>query len=118
MDTLVSVRCLAWEWAAYLRERGHRVAFADDWCMLRSRNGQGIRYRWLLLCARKPTRRLTISERETVQAQLLRGKRARERVYVVLGFHIHDGRLLVVPAARALQEPRLKTSVGGIPWEW
>ena len=113
------IRSLAWEWASYLEERGHGVALeADDWSVLLSRNGQGIRYRWLLLCAKRPVRRLTAIEREGIERQLRKARRAGERVYVVLRFERPEGRLLVMPAARALEEARLKSTSGGIPWDW
>ena len=119
MDKLLAVRSLAWEWASYLEERGHRIALdGDDWSVLLSRNCHGICYRWLLLCAKRPVHRITAIEREAIQTQLLKGRRAREQVYVVLGFHVPEGRLLVMPAARALEEARLESSRGGIPWDW
>ena len=118
MDKLLAIRSLAWEWASYLEGRGHGVALNDDWSVVLSRNGQGIRYRWVLLCTKQTAHLITAIEREAIQTQLLKGRRAKERVYVVLRFHVPEGRLLVMPAARALQERRLKSTSGGIPWDW
>ena len=110
---------LFWEWAWYLEEHGHRVESEEnDPTIVRSQNGRGTRYRWLLLWAEKPARRLRALERRRVRTELETGKKGREHVYVVVAFERPTNRLLIVPAARALRLPVLSSDKGGIPWEW
>ena len=112
------MNALASEWAAYLEERGHQVKRSPrDFNAVISRNGHGTRYRWLLLRSGRATRRLTPIEREHVERDLQRGRKAGQRVFVVIEFEPPISKLIVLPAAKVLKASRLTSAKGGIPWD-
>lgn len=118
MNKRSRVNALASQWAAYLEERGHHVKRSHlGFNAVTSRNSHGTRYQWLLLRSGRPTRRLTPIEREHVERELRRGRKAGERVFVVVEFEPPISKLVVLPAAKALKASRLTSAKGGIPWD-
>jgi len=106
------------EWIRYLALRDHRIwEFTDQPDVLRSRNGKGTAYRWLLLRAKHATRRLTPIERENIVRELRNGQQMGEQVFVVVRFDRPQGKVIAYPAAMALQAGRLRSNKGGIPWD-
>lgn len=109
---------LACSWSAYLGARHHRVRLiADGPVILSSRDGRGRRYRWILFRSDEAGRRLTPAERLHVQRELKHGKKHGESVFLVVVFPAPVNKLVVWPAAKALELSRLSGTRGGIPWE-
>ena len=107
-----------WEWMLYLEERGHYVhPPGPARTFLRSRNGAGKSYLWVLLCARGPDRRLTAAERKHMQEHILDSETEGEEAYLVVRFELPAAKVLIIPLAKALEEKRLVSDKGGIPWE-
>ena len=104
-------------WASYLRHRGHHAKWLMRSRVLVSRNGQGRRYRWLLLCASGQTRSLTTREMDRLRRQSQIAHRKREDAYVVVHFEPPVDKLLVLPAESVLKNPRVSAAKGGISWE-
>ena len=106
------------QWTKYLKQRGHHVNRSDGLAnVLLSRNGQAIRYRWLLLHARSKTRRFTAIEHENIQRQVRLGHKSRAQVYVVVKFDRPTGKILILPAGKAAKMGQFSADRGGIPWE-
>ncbi len=119
MDAYLPLRNFVSEWACYLAQRGHRVSSLPGALeVLCSRNGRDVAYRWLLLHAKRDTRRLTAIEHENIQRHLRRGRQAAEQVFVVIKFDRPEPRVVVLPAAKAIKVGRLRSDRGGIPWKW
>ena len=105
------------EWSRHLEQRGHRVRQPRGAAnVVVSRNGRSTKYRWVMLHARGPVRRLTAIEHETIERELQRGCRAKDLVFVVVEFERPESKLLVLPAAMAAGIGRLRSDKGGIPW--
>ena len=105
------------EWSSHLEQRCHRVRRPRRAAnVVVSRNGHGTRYRWVLLHARGPSRRLTAIEHETIKRELERGRRAKEQVYLVMEFERPENKLVVLPAIKAAELGQLRSDKGGIPW--
>ena len=119
MDERLSLRRLAQEWADYLGQHGHRVKWSSgDRGAYSSRNGRGIRYRWLLRCIEGESILLTGSERRALRREIRLADNAGYRCYLVIRFGQLEGKVIVVPAVEALKTRRLSAEKGGIPWHW
>jgi hypothetical protein len=95
-------------WAAYLGARHHRVRLISDGpLILSSRNGRGRRFRWILFCGDETGRKLTPSERLHVQRELKHARTHGESVFLVVVFPTPLNKLVVWPAAKALELPRV-----------
>jgi hypothetical protein len=104
-------------WASYLRHRGHHVKRPQRNRVVVSRNGEGRRYRWVILCAAGATRPLTPHEKRHLWRQSQIARRKREDAYVVVHFEPPVDKLLVLPAESVLKNPRVSAAKGGISWE-
>jgi len=118
MDRRRAVECFATEWIYYLEQHGHEVtqaaARAD---VLRSCNGRGTKYRWLLRSAENDSLLLAAGDRKDIRRQLRLARRGGEQCFLVVKFEDPGGTALVLPATEALQIRRLRSDTGGIPWD-
>ncbi|MEE9294843.1 MAG: hypothetical protein V3W34_07785 [Phycisphaerae bacterium] len=112
------LRGLVWEWKQYLQERGHQTRASRNPDVLLSRNGRGLRYRWIFLYSPDPTRSLTAIEHEQIRRELRRSAKMGQQAYVVVKFDLPVCKVVAVPAARAAKTRRLRSDRGGIPWDW
>jgi len=105
------------EWEAYLAAREHEVRQPDGIIrVLQSRNGRGVRYRWLLLSASGKTRTLSRAEVEDIEHHLKQSRRLNQRTYLVVLFEKAQPKVVVLPAERALKGKRILRNKAGIPW--
>lgn len=86
-------------------------------CVLRSVNSGRKRFRWLLTTARGKTRTLSQLELEDITLHLKRAEQLGEECYVVVKFEKPTGKILVIPARRALKKGRILSHKGGIGWD-
>lgn len=118
MDRSSPFSVFAAEWALYLEQYGHRVKQRPSIPgVLVSQKGHRNRYRWLLLQAHHPMRKLTPIEHAHIQEQLRLGQNAGELVYLVVRFELSIAKVIVLPAARAARSPRIRADKGGIRWD-
>lgn len=104
-------------WARSLVQRHHDVEIPKGVrCVLQSRNSGRKRYRWLLFVAEATTRTLNRFEREDVEYQLKRARELKQEAYVVVRFEKPSRKVVVLPAASALQQRTIHSIKGGIPW--
>lgn len=105
-------------WLACLFKEGHRVAGARGIAaLIRSKNGNDHRYRWLLRVSEGPTRRFSKSERAEIRLHLSRARRLRETLYLVVGFLPEPRRIVVIPASAAMKAGCVRSDKGGIAWD-
>ena len=105
------------EWEEFLGERGHKVSSPRGiGCVLRSLDPAGRGYRWLLLSAPGKSRTLSPAERQDVRHHLARAEKLRQGAYVVIRFRKPETKVIVLPAATALERSRILPAKGGIPW--
>lgn len=107
-----------WEWACYLAQRGHDVKLAAPPSIVRSRNGKGTAFRWLLLHSPRATRTLTAIDHQSILNQLRLGQRAGQQVFVAIKFERPVAKVVVLPAARVVRVARIGSDKGGIAWDW
>jgi len=113
------ILCFAREWAGYLEKHGHRVRqLSNSPEMLISRNGQGIRYRWLIRCVEGGSILLTVVDRKGIRRQMRLAQKYKELCFLVVKFGHPDGKAIVLPAAVAIKIKRLTSDRGGIPWDY
>lgn len=105
------------EWTEYLRKKGHRIRAPERSGALSSQNGQGKRYRWFLLCAEGPQRRLTPDEGKRLLAGADRSMALSEEAYVAVRFDGSPARVVVIPVRKALTAGAIEAGKGGIEWE-
>ena len=117
MDQSRPLGCFAMEWASYLEQHGHQVEKPPGAPgMLLSRNGQGKRYRWLLLRVEGDSVLLTVVDRKRICRQLRLAQISGETAYMVVKFEEPGEKVVVVPAIEAVRTKRLNSDKGGIPW--
>ena len=105
-------------WLACLLKECHRVAgVRGAAALIRSRNGNNRRYRWLLWVSEDPTRRFSRSEQAGIRRHLAQAKRHSEAAYLVVGFLPEPKRIVVIPAAVVLKTGCVRSDKGGITWE-
>jgi hypothetical protein len=112
------LRSFVWEWACYLAHRGHNVKVVAPLGIVRSRNGKGAAFRWLLLHSRRATRTLTAIDHESILNQLRLGQQAGQQVFVAIKFERPVAKVVVLPAASAARMARVGSDKGGITWDW
>ncbi len=119
MDECSPLYCLAKQWASSLEQHGHRVDKPSQApALLLSRNGQGRRYRWLLRRVEGDSVLLTVVDRKRIYRQLRLAQISGETAYMVVKFEEPSGKVLVVPASKAIKTKRLSAEKGGIPWHY
>jgi len=108
---------LAEDWEAFLEERGHTVSSANGVDrVLRSRDPDGTRYRWLVFVAEGRSKTLASADLEDVRRHQRRARGAREKAYAVIGFQKPVRKVIVMPTDRILKRKRILPRKGGIPW--
>ena len=115
MNLNVTLDCLRAIWRTYLQEQGHHVYKTRRGArVIRSRSGNQIRYRWLLLAGQAPERILTKSEQSNIRQHLRQAKARKEMIYLVVGFTKEPRRIIVIPARTVLKSRRVYSDKGGI----
>jgi len=110
MDEPSFPRTFACEWVKYLKRQGHQVKqIRRAFDVVVSRNGRGIRYRWVLVVG-------PAMDHENIQRQVRLGREANEQVYVVVKFHRPVSKVIVIPAVKVAMMRLIKSNKGGIPW--
>ena len=110
--------CLEAKWRSFLEERGHHIYQAGGGpSVVRSRNSNKVRYRWLLLVGWSPKYTLTKSEQAYIRRHLRKAKTQKEAAYLVVGFMQEPKRIIVLPANTALKARCVGSDKGGIAWE-
>lgn len=105
-------------WRKYLEESGHHIYKTPSrQDVLRSRNSQKVRYRWLLLVGHSLERTLSKSELYDIRQNLRQAKAQKEATYLVVGFVKEPSRILVLPADAALEAGHIRSDKGGIAWK-
>ena len=105
-------------WLACLLKESHRVAGGRGaTALVRSRNGNNRRYRWLLWVSDSPTRTFSRYEQADICRHLAQAKRHREAAYLVVGFLPEPRRIVVLPASAAMRAGCVRSDKGGIAWE-
>jgi len=105
-------------WLACLLKECHRVAgVRGAAALIRSRNGNNRRYRWLLWVSEDPTRRFSRSEQAGIRRHIAQTKRHREAAYLVVGFLPEPRHIVVLPASAAMRAGCVRSDKGGIAWE-
>jgi len=118
MSAQPGVQAFAQEWMAYLEERGHAIHWPPEGHFtICSRNGEGRRYRWLLMHSERPRRRLTPIEHETLRREHELAEMASGAAYLVIKFERPEPKVLVLPAGKAARMGWLTPEKGGIPWD-
>ena len=109
--------CLEAKWRKYLEEHGHHIYQAgSSFNVIRSRNANKTRYRWLLLTGHCPERLLSMSEQRNIRSHLRQAKQKKENFYLVVGFAYEPRCIVVLPADAALKAKRIRSDKGGIAW--
>ena len=118
MSDRITLDLLRDSWLACLLKECHRISGArGTTALIRSKNGNDHRYRWLLWVSDGPTRRLSKSEQAEIRFHLSRAKRLRETLYLVVGFLPEPRRIVVVPASAAMRAGCVRSDKGGIAWD-
>ena len=118
MSDRIMLDLLKDSWLACLLKDCHRVAGESGaTAVIRSRNGNNRRYRWLLWVSEGPTRTFSRSERADIRLHLSQARRLRETLYLVVGFLPEPRRIVVVPASAAVRAGCVRSDKGGIAWE-
>lgn len=108
---------LATKWRDYLIERGHYVyRTKPDLGVVRSRNSNKVRYRWLLIVSGRAIRRLSKSEQAYIRWHIREAETREEAAYLVVGFTQEPRRIIVLPANAALKAQCVRSDKGGIAW--
>jgi hypothetical protein len=118
MEQCSPLGCFVKEWTCYLELHGHRVMSdprAPD--LLRSRNPQGKRYRWMIRCEAGNSVFLSEADCRTIRCHLRAARKASEQCFLVVKFGYPAGTALIIPASKAQSIRLLVASKGGIPWE-
>lgn len=109
--------CIETKWRNYLEGHGHRIRRAgSNLNIIRSRNSNKVRYRWLLLVGHCHDRLLSRSDQADIRSNLRQAKQEKENVYLVVGFVHRPKRIVVLPADAALKAKRVRSDKGGIAW--
>ena len=109
--------CLEAKWRNYLEEHEHRIYQAGSSLdVIRSRNSDKARFRWLLLIGEQPVHRLNKPEQAYIHQHLKRAKTQKEATYLVVGFVQEPRRIIVLPADAALKARCVRSDKGGIAW--
>ena len=110
--------CLEAKWQNYLEERGHYIyKTGSNHCVVRSRNSNNVRYRWLLLVGQYPKRILSKLEQAYIHRHLGQAETKKEATYLVVGFMQEPRRIIVLPANTALRVRCVRSDKGGIAWD-
>jgi hypothetical protein len=118
MNIIRALSCLEAKWCDYIKQRGHRVHKSKNhFRVLRSRNANKVRYRWLLLVSEVPKRFLSKTDQVYIRHQLAQAKPRKEATYLVAGFVKEPSRIVVLPADAALKAGHIRSDKGGIAWE-
>ena len=105
------------EWADFLGRRHHKIWTArGPGCVVRSHDGAGHRYRWILFVVTGKSKVLTSRDRASIKHHLAVGLRQRQKVYLVIRFGDGINKVLVMPAERVRKRKRILARKGGIPW--
>ena len=118
MDTSELLNLLQTKWRNYLEGRGHYVyRTGRQLGVIRSRNSNKVRYRWLLLVGWGPKCTLTKSEQAYIRQHLHQAKAQKEATYLIVGFVEDPGRIIVLPANVAIKAGCVRSDKGGIAWD-
>ena len=117
MDKATALRCLEATWRSYLEEKGHHIYQNNRIpALIRTRDGDRNRFRWLLLVAERPCRILTGEELRNIHTHMRHAQVKNEYVYLVVGFDRDPRRIIAVPAKTVLKTGHIFSDRGGIAW--
>ena len=109
--------CLESKWRIYLEQRGHYIYQArNSACVIRSRNSNKAKYRWLLLAGKGSRRVLSKSEQAYIRQHIKQAKARKDAPYLVVGFVQEPRRVVILPAEAALGARCVRSDKGGIAW--
>jgi len=110
--------CLRAKWLNYLINSNHSIYIGDtEFYIIRSRDCNNKRYRWLLLLGYSPKRVLNIPERRMIHRHIRKAKTRKEKLYLVVGFTQEPARIIILPAVAALKSRYISSDKGGIDWD-
>ncbi len=110
--------CLKTAWQNYLEKRSHQVRQnTGHLCVLKSRDQEKQRYRWLIFVAKLPILEISKSEQAEIRQHLKQAKSHKETAYLVIGFTQEPRRIVILPAEAALKTGFVRSDKGGIAWD-
>jgi len=117
-----SYNALDWleaKWRSYLEERAHYI-YKSGRCpgIVKSRNANKKRYRWILLVGQHAVRALSKAELRYVRQHLRSAGALKEDTYLVVGFTQEPRRIIVIPARAAMKSRCIRSDKGGIEWDY
>jgi len=113
-----ATNCFEREWVWYLENHGHRVLKRRPGSgVVKSKDKNGQRYRWLLRSDAGDSVLLSVAERKELRRQRRLAQKAGERCFLVLRFGNLTGRAVALPVSRACKMKRVSANMGGIPWD-